>query len=339
MSGSKLMGTFRLGFNWPVKDPFIFCVHHKDDYPEGNASQGPSSTQLGGRHLGSDFQHPSGWSMYHGKDVPGFPVHPHRGFETVTVVLEGFVDHSDSGGAAGRYGGGDVQWMTAGSGMQHAEMFPMIHQDRGNPLELFQIWLNLPAKDKFVTPNYKMLWSEAIPIVPFEDEQGLKTSVRLISGTFNQVESLEPTPDSWASVKDHHVSVWIAEMEPGATIELPAVSKTLNRMLYFYVGKELWIEGSLLESYHGAELTGGESVLLKNGDLAGKFLLLEAEPIGEPVVQYGPFVMNTREEIMTASSDYQKTSFGGWPWDRPDPVHKREQGRFARYADGTIQTP
>jgi redox-sensitive bicupin YhaK (pirin superfamily) len=115
-----------LGFQWETLDPFIFCVHHKDDYPVGNSDMGPQAS-LDGRNLGQDFQVKDGWRMYHGLKVPGFPVHPHRGFETVTIVREGWVDHSDSLGGAGRYGEGDVQWMTAGSGIQHSEMFPLIH--------------------------------------------------------------------------------------------------------------------------------------------------------------------------------------------------------------------
>ena len=121
-----------LGFNWPTIDPFLFCVHHLDNYPAGNDQLGPAAS-LAGRNLGQDFTTKDGWRMYHGEIIPGFPAHPHRGFETVTVVLNGFVDHSDSHGAAGRYGNGDVQWMTAGAGLQHSEMFPLLSQKDGNP--------------------------------------------------------------------------------------------------------------------------------------------------------------------------------------------------------------
>ena len=127
-----------LGFTWETMDPFLFCVHHDDMYPRGNEVMGPEAS-LTGRNLGQDFEPRDGWRMYHGQTVPGFPMHPHRGFETVTVVLDGYVDHSDSHGAAGRYGHGDVQWMTAGAGLQHAEMFPLLNKNEENHLHLFTL--------------------------------------------------------------------------------------------------------------------------------------------------------------------------------------------------------
>ncbi|MBP6810655.1 MAG: pirin family protein, partial [Saprospiraceae bacterium] len=132
-----------MGFAWDTLDPFLFCVHHEDKFPKGNEEMGPA-VSLKGRSLGDDFIIKDGWRMYHGKKVPGFPGHPHRGFETITVVRDGLVDHADSLGASGRYGEGDVQWMTAGKGVQHSEMFPLLKKDEENPMELFQIWLNLP---------------------------------------------------------------------------------------------------------------------------------------------------------------------------------------------------
>jgi hypothetical protein len=117
-----------------------------------------------------DFEGRDGWRMYHGDVVPGFPRHPHRGFETVTLARHGFIDHSDSLGATARFGQGDVQWMTAGRGVVHAEMFPLRERGRGNEAELFQIWLNLPRASKMAAPYFTMLWGPSIPehVVPDE---------------------------------------------------------------------------------------------------------------------------------------------------------------------------
>ena len=134
-----------LSMPWIGLDPFIMTVHHVDHYPAGNEWQGPVA-DLDGRRLSADFSYRDGWSMYHGIKVPGFPQHPHRGFETVTVVRRGYVDHSDSLGATARYGEGDTQWLTTGSGIQHSEMFPLVDGEGSNDLELFQIWLNLPPQ-------------------------------------------------------------------------------------------------------------------------------------------------------------------------------------------------
>ena len=136
-----------LGFPWKTQDPFLFCVYHADDYPKGNEQLGPA-TSLSGRNLGQDFVIKDGWRMYHGHTVPGFPAHPHRGFETVTIVRKGMVDHSDSLGATARFGDGDVQWLTSGKGLQHAEMFPLLKQEEKNPLELFQLWRQVYQKIK-----------------------------------------------------------------------------------------------------------------------------------------------------------------------------------------------
>jgi len=175
---SPIQSIKPLGFPWQTQDPFLFCVHHEDFYPKGNDVMGPASS-LAGRNIGQDFNPNEKWRMYHGEKVPGFPAHPHRGFETVTVVTRGVVDHSDSLGAAGRFGFGDVQWMTAGSGVQHCEMFPLLHKDKENPLELFQIWLNLPNANKLTAPHFSMLWNERIPRRVFSDGDRRTTTVTL----------------------------------------------------------------------------------------------------------------------------------------------------------------
>ena len=189
MAQDPIVEVTELGMPWSGLDPFIFTVHHVDHYPEGNAFQGPAAS-LAGRRLGMDFSYRDGWSMYHGDTVPGFPQHPHRGFETVTVVRRGYVDHSDSLGATARYGGGDVQWLTTGGGIMHAEMFPLINENRDNPLELFQIWLNLPPHSKMVDAYFSMLWSEEIPVL--QPSTGVR--VEVVAGTLGGHRPPAPPP-------------------------------------------------------------------------------------------------------------------------------------------------
>ena len=322
---------------WQTIDPFLFTMHHKDAFPKGTNAMGPSADSLQGRTIGNDFSNGHGWSMYHGEIVPGFPAHPHRGFETITFVTEGYVDHSDSHGAQGRYGEGDVQWMTAGKGLQHAEMFPLVNKDNENPLELFQIWLNLPAKDKFVEPSYKMLWAEDVPVVNHKDEAGRNTKITLVAGSYNRARSLSPAPDSWANKEKNHVNIWHIQMEPEAIFEIPKVSSTLSRTLYYYEGESVSMEDTKIQANHMIILEGEENIAVQNRAEKSSFILLEGEPIGEPVVKYGPFVMNTQQEIMDAYKDYQETEFGGWPWHSYDPVSPREKGRFALYEDGRLE--
>lgn len=322
-----------LGFTWETSDPFLFCVHHLDDYPAGNEQLGPAAS-LEGRNLGQDFRLKDGWRMYHGETIPGFPAHPHRGFETVTVVLEGFVDHSDSHGAAGRYGNGDVQWMTAGAGLQHAEMFPLLRKDSGNPLELFQIWLNLPKDRKFAQPHYAMLWAEDIPVYTEKDQQEQSIEVTVIAGKIADVTAPAPAPDSWAADPANEVGIWLIKMEPNAQWTIPTASLEVNRSLYFYRGSRINIAGIDVQPYHAVELLADQQVILENGKDEAFLLLLQGQPINEPVVQHGPFVMNTPEEINQAFTDYRNTRFGGWPWPRHDNVHPPEKGRFAKYSDG-----
>jgi redox-sensitive bicupin YhaK (pirin superfamily) len=327
-----------LGFPWATRDPFLFCVYHADAYPEGNGAFGPA-TSLGGRNLGNDFVLKDGWRMYHGKAIPGFPVHPHRGFETVTVVRKGVVDHSDSLGGAGRYGHGDVQWMTAGKGIQHAEMFPLIDQLKPNPLELFQIWLNLPRKSKFVEPHYAMLWQEQIPVLREKDTNMRQTLLELMAGSYKGQQAPAPAPDSWAADADNEVAIWYIQMEAEASWKLPPASKGINRTLYFFEGDKVMINQTAVQPDHGIELEPHLSVQLSNGASEGRFLLLQGKPIQEPVVNYGPFVMNTEEEIRQTYQDYQESQFGGWPWPRPDMVHPADKRRFALHSDGQEQFP
>lgn len=323
-----------LGYQWETADPFLFCVHHEDQFPEGNDQMGPSKDHFQGRHMGDDFIVKDGFRMYHGKTVPGFPGHPHRGFETITVVRKGLVDHADSMGAAGRYGDGDVQWMTAGGGVQHSEMFPLLHADKPNPMELFQIWLNLPARNKMVKPHFKMLWREEIPVLKANDRFGKLTQVEIIAGKIGELSGQTPPPDSWAADPSHEVAVWNILMEANAQWTIPAASAGMNRTLYFYEGTQLLINGNAINAYHAVEVKSDVALNLQAGNEAVSILVLQGKPIGETVIQYGPFVMNSKAEIQQAFEDYHSTQFGGWPWPKYDQVHDRNKKRFARHADG-----
>jgi redox-sensitive bicupin YhaK (pirin superfamily) len=334
-----VLKTTPLGFPWETIDPFLFCVYHDDAYPRGNAQFGPDAS-LAGRQLGQDFTGKDGWRMYHGLQVPGFPSHPHRGFETVTIVRKGLIDHSDSLGAAARFGGGDVQWLTAGRGIVHAEMFPLLEREAANPLELFQIWLNLPARSKFVPPHFTMLWSEQIPHAEGADGG---TQITCIAGRYvdalTTLTPLAPPPDSYASQDDSDLAIWTLRMLPGARWTLPAATGSgTRRKLYFFKGASMTIGGQSLNDATAIELRASADVELVNGPTTSELLMLQGKPIGEPVAQYGPFVMNTEQELKQAYADYQRTAFGGWPWPDSAPVHGGERARFARHADGRVET-
>jgi quercetin 2,3-dioxygenase len=332
-SSSTIKRVMELGFQWDTLDPFLFCVHHEDAFPKGNENMGPTTT-LEGRIMGDDFIVKDGFRMYHGKVVPGFPGHPHRGFETVTVVRKGLVDHADSMGASGRYGNGDVQWMTAGRGVQHSEMFPLVSQVEANPLELFQIWLNLPKRNKMVDPHFKMLWQEDIPFITLKDTQGKESLLELIAGNFAGKKAVNPPPNSWAADANNEVLIANIRMQPNATIQLPPATKGVNRMLYFYEGDNLNVCDTNITKYHAVELEAHHACSITASATGANILILQGKPIGEPVISYGPFVMNTKEEINQTFEDYHKTQFGGWPWPRYDQVHDRAKGRFAKHADG-----
>ena len=330
MTKSPVIETLPLAQPWTCFDPFIFTVHHLDEYPAGNERQGINRDALGGRNIGSDFSYRDGWSMYHGYEVPGFPQHPHRGFETVTVQQQGFTDHSDSLGATARYGQGDTQWLTTGSGIMHSEMFPLLQSEGSNTMELFQIWLNLPPENKMVEPHFGMLWKEDIPTAYFDDGA---VAIEVIAGELDGHTPPLPNPASWASDPRSELAIWVIKMKAGSNWTLPAASPGLNRTLYCYIGDQVDVGGETLTKDVAARLRSEAAVEL-TAVSDTEFLLLQARPIGAPVFQMGPFVMNTPEELQQAFDDYRRTAFGGWPWESADPVHDRNQGRFAIHADG-----
>ncbi len=183
-----------------------------------------------------------------------------------------------------------------------------------------------------------MLWDEAIPRQVERDAEGRATEVALVAGRLGDRVAPAPPPRSWAARPDSDVAIWTLRLEAGARFTLPPAQPGTNRSLYFFRGDRLHVAGEVLAAPQGAELAAHLPVPLRSVG-PSELLLLQGRPIQEPVAQYGPFVMNTRAEIQQAMIDYQRTQFGGWPWPSDDPVHPREEGRFARHASGRVERP
>jgi redox-sensitive bicupin YhaK (pirin superfamily) len=207
-----------------------------------------------------------------------------------------------------------------------------VEADEGNPTELFQIWMNLPAEDKLVEPHFSMLWDEDIPRVRAEGVE-----VTVVAGTLAGERPASPPPRSWASRTDTDVAIWHVVLEPGASWTLPAAGAETVRMLYLFDGAGLSVEEHVLGARTGAAIEADREVRLTAGEEPVEVLVLQGRPIGEPVAQYGPFVLNDRAGIEQAFEDYRRTGFGGWPFPDDAPTHPRDEGRFARHADGRLE--
>ncbi len=323
---------------WPTIDPFLFCVHHNDKYPIATKNFSPDAS-LNGRNLGNDFSNKDGWSMYHGETIPGFPKHPHRGFETLTVVEKGIIDHSDSLGARARYGDGDAQWLTAGDGINHSEMFPLFDQKNQNIIDFFQIWINLPSYNKRSNPNFKMFWNDDIPKISVIDNKGIEAVVEMICGKYNDNIAPLPPPNSWAQDEKNQMGVWIIRLKENGKFNLPRSIAGVNRSIYIPKNNKVSLNHKNLFSNCMIELNPEEDCILSNETKSAKILLLQGKPINEPVYQYGPFVMNTRAELKEAFDDYNSTGFGGWRWKNSGPIHGKFEGRFAKLINGKVSKP
>jgi len=221
--------------------------------------------------------------------LAGFPAHPHRGFETVTYMLDGHMQHKDNHGNTGDLGPGDVQWMSAASGIIHSEM----PQQAEGRMRGFQLWLNLPGKEKMRPAAYREISSREIPVLSFENVE-----VRLIAGKLKD----KTAPISGGSTDPYYFDVHLA---PGAVFEAP-VPAGHNAFIYVYEGEaRVGEEKKALPDRAAGLLSDGSEVKISAGDKGARVLVLAGKPLREPVVQYGPFVMNTREEIEQAVADYQ----------------------------------
>lgn len=226
----------------------------------------------------------------------GAPDHPHRGFETVSYILEGEVEHEDSAGHRGKLGAGDVQWMTAGRGIVHSEMPSRRMQQQGGRMHGFQIWVNLPARDKMMEPRYQEIPRARIPEASTPD--GLAT-VRVVAGEALGVAAVIETR---TPIGYHH---WLLREGASVTVPLPR-----DHAVYLYVFRgTMQVSGNEVQAGQLAVLGDGENVRLE-ATQEGEALLLHGAPLRESVVQYGPFVMNTEAEIHAAIRDYQLGKMG-----------------------------
>ncbi|HEY7807811.1 MAG TPA: pirin family protein [Croceibacterium sp.] len=253
----------------PQVDPFLFLNHH-----------GPQTYRPGNNGL-------------------PFGPHPHRGFETVTFILQGSLAHYDSGGHESVIEAGGVQWMTAGSGLVHAEVSPPKFKRDGGPLEILQLWVNLPSRLKMTEPRYSGVQADAIPLVPLGAGAG---NLALVSGTFQGVEGpIHPLTGVFMSV---------VHLAPGGRAELPAPRE---RSVFLYVARgSASVAATAVERWHLVRLKDdGDAVEVTAGEEGAVLLFGHADPIGERVVAHGPFVMNSEAEIHQAIVDYQAGNFEG----------------------------
>ena len=239
-----------------------------------------------------------GPSDYGPGEAVGAPDHPHRGFETVTYMLEGEFEHEDSAGHHGVIKPGDVQWMTAGAGIVHSEMPSKRIREEGGRVHGFQIWVNLPARLKMSRPRYQGIPAERIPAAVSEDG---RARVRVIAGEALGARAVIETQT------DIIYQDWLLEAGADVQVEVPAA----------YRGVVYVFEGAARVGEKGTELRDGQLAVLGDGDLVrlrsderGRLLLLAGVPIDEPVARYGPFVMNTRQELLQAVQDFQSGRMG-----------------------------
>lgn len=229
----------------------------------------------------------------------GVGAHPHKGFETVTIVYDGEVEHRDSTGSGGVIGPGDVQWMTAANGIIHEEFHSEAFAKKGGAFEMAQLWVNLPAKDKSAPAGYQNILNADIPDVALPDGAG---RLRVVAGTYGEARGPARTFTP--------INIWDVRLNAGKTATLTAPEGQTLSVLVFSGTVE--VNGA--EVVRGGQTvilsrTGGEITVEANGD--AKLLVLSGEPIDEPVVAHGPFVMNTADEINQAIRDFQSGKFGG----------------------------
>lgn len=320
--------------HWGTDDPFLFASHHDDAYPAGNAQQAPPLDQIEGRNLGQDYRRFFGFSMYNGKVVPGFPLHAHWGYETVTVPTRGYIDHRDSLGNEGRFGFGDVQWLSAGSRYQHNEMYPLAFSDRPNPHRTTQIMLNLPLKDKNSPIGLRNFWAENVP-----QPQGEGWRAEVVAGTFAGAAAPAPDRVSWAADPAHRVRIVCFTLAPDARVTVDATVPTAHRNVYLADSRGATVAGITAQNHTRFKLRPDCEFEIVNGDQEAEVWLLEGNPIGERNSRFGPVVLGSDQEVREAMRTIREREMDEWPWKYVNQAQPRGSLRFIRYADGHEEHP
>ena len=254
--------------------------------------------------------------------LAGFPNHPHRGFETITYMLEGRMLHRDSVGNEGLLENGGMQWMSAARGVIHSE----IPQQENGRMAGFQLWLNLPAAHKMDDPWYKDIVATDIPRVI--TDQGVSAIV--LAGESHGVKGAIQRPNTEPLIIDVHL--------PAGTEFTQPIPQAHNAFIVVYQGDATVANKNLTPNQLAILKNDGDQVQVQS-KTGAKLVIIAGQPLHEAIAQYGPFVMNTEDEIRQAFRDYRATEFGGWPWPGRDPVHGPQPRRFATYPGGATVYP
>ncbi len=331
-NGGPVIREMITDIHWDIEDPFIFASHHFDLYPVGNERQAPPKEQVDKKDLGNDYYKLFGYRLYTSKMTPGFQLHSHWGYETITLVPQGYVDHFDNLGNQGRYGYGDMQWVTAGGRYHHCEMYPLVHQDRQNPQLVTQIMLNLPLSEKNTPPEVHTVWKE--DLVEFEEDGCTFT---LLVGNFMGRTAEAPSKRSWAADPAHHVTVLRVLMKPGSTFKL-GKTEAASRNIYLTEGGAT-VAGRPYKASTRLKLKTDCEVEITMGDTESEVWLLEGDPIGEKQSRWGPAVLGSDNEVREAVNIIRKEELEEWPWDFVNQKQPLGTERFYRAADGTEIRP
>lgn len=325
-SKGPFLKTSQMTMHWDTEDPFTFVSHHEDDYPQGNNQQAPPLDQIAGRNLGRDYKKIMGFRMYNGKVVPGFPMHAHWGYETVTLPQIGYVDHFDCLGIKGRFGFGDVQWVSAPGFYEHCEMYPLSKKDSRNPNDITQVMINMPLEEKGKESSVNTVWRDNVPVV---ESEGCR--IQIICGSFGGYTVESPSRTSWA--KEGRVRILRMEFQPGGRVTIDPFVKGANRNLYFVSGGDAEIMGQEVGWNLRMKIEPEAEFTIVNKDQPSVMWLLEGMPIGQRMSSFGPVILGSEKEVRDALQHIRLNEFKMWPWDIIDKTNPAECGSFIEYPE------